>query len=420
MRDLDRTTDIAVVGIACRLPGAADPGRLWELLVAGEHAVGEGPADRWPDHAEVPRWGAFLDDVYGFDADFFGISAREAPFVDPQQRLMLELGWEALEDARIMPGTVAGRALGVFVGVNMDDHAKLLHGPALAHGGHHAMPGNQRGIIANRMSYVLGARRPSIAVGVNLHLLAERLGLANRWGGLSPYGRCYTFDARANGYVPGEGGDAVLLKPLARAVADGDRIHCVIRGSATNNDGGGDTLTTPSAAAQEAVLRAAYRRAGVDPAEVQYVELHGTGTRAGDPVEAAALGAVLGAARPPRHPVVVGSAKTNVGHLSGAAGIVGFLKTVLSLRHRRIPASLNYETPNPAIQPDRLNLSVARETGPWPAPDRELVAGVSSFGMGGSNCHVVLAEWPAAAAPRPPAEPDVVPRRVPARSPEAL
>ena len=457
MRDLDRTTDIAVVGIACRLPGAADPGRLWELLVAGEHAVGEGPADRWPDHAEVPRWGAFLDDVYGFDADFFGISAREAPFVDPQQRLMLELGWEALEDARIMPGTVAGRALGVFVGVNMDDHAKLLHGPALAHGGHHAMPGNQRGIIANRMSYVLGARGPSIAVdtaqssslvavhlacaslrageselaiagGVNLHLLAESLVLANRWGGLSPDGRCYTFDARANGYVPGEGGAAVLLKPLARAVADGDRIHCVIRGSATNNDGGGDTLTTPSAAAQEAVLRAAYRRAGVDPAEVQYVELHGTGTRAGDPVEAAALGAVLGAARPPRHPVVVGSAKTNVGHLSGAAGIVGFLKTVLSLRHRRIPASLNYETPNPAIQPDRLNLSVARETGPWPAPDRELVAGVSSFGMGGSNCHVVLAEWPAAAAPRPPAEPDVVPVVVPvvvpwlvsARSPEAL
>ncbi|EEP70214.1 LOW QUALITY PROTEIN: polyketide synthase, partial [Micromonospora sp. ATCC 39149] len=423
--------------MSCRFPRAADPGQFWDLLRRGEHAVTEMPDDRWSsdDLDGVPRWGAFLEGVADFDAEFFGVSPREASAMDPQQRLILELGWEALEDARQAPTALRGRDVGVFVGVNMDDYAKLAHQDARAGATHHSMTGNQRGIIANRLSYFLGVRGPSVAVdtaqssslvavhlaveslrsgeseialagGVNLHLAPESLLVAARWGGLSPDGRCHTFDARANGYVPGEGGGLVVLKPLARALADGDRVHCVILGSATNNDGGGETFTSPAGDAQREVLRRALNRAGVDPAAIQYVELHGTGTRAGDPVEAAALGAVIGTRRPATAPLAVGSVKTNIGHLSGAAGIAGLIKTVLSLRHRQIPASLNFETPNPQIPLDELNLRVQRELGDWPA-DAAVVrtAGVSSFGMGGTNCHVVLTEAPAVVSVGRPVEP---------------
>ncbi|RMI32446.1 SDR family NAD(P)-dependent oxidoreductase, partial [Streptomyces triticirhizae] len=425
---------VAVIGISCRLPQADGPEQLWQLLSDGRHAVTRVPADRWraedradlegPDGAAGLEHGAFLDDVAGFDADFFGISPREAALIDPQQRLVLELGWHALEDARLRPSTLSGVDVGVFIGVNADDYAKLLHrDAALDAGSHHAMPGTQRALVANRLSYFLKLRGPSLTLdsaqssslvavhlaceslrrgesgialagGVNLHLLAESTLLAARWGGLSPDGRCHTFDARANGYVPGEGGAVVVLKNLRQALADGDRVHCVIRGSATNNDGGGRTLTTPDPRAQSAVLREAYRRAGVPLDAVQYVELHGTGTRAGDPVEAAALGEVLGAARPAGDALPVGSVKTNIGHLSAAAGIAGLVKTVLSLKHRRLPASLNFETPHPDIPLDRLNLRVQRGLTEWPHPERKLVAGVSSFGMGGTNAHVVLEEAP--------------------------
>ncbi|KAB8167952.1 SDR family NAD(P)-dependent oxidoreductase [Streptomyces sp. 3MP-14] len=434
-----RTADVpedavAVIGISCRLPQADGPEQLWQLLSDGRHAVTRVPADRWrvedladaegPDGAAGLEHGAFLDDVAGFDADFFGISPREAALIDPQQRLVLELGWHALEDARLRPSTLRGVDVGVFIGVNADDYAKLLHRDAAPDtGSHHAMPGTQRALLANRLSYFLQLRGPSLTLdsaqssslvavhlaceslrrgesgialagGVNLHLLPESTLLAARWGGLSPDGRCHTFDARANGYVPGEGGAVVVLKNLRQALADGDRVHCVIRGSATNNDGGGRTLTTPDPRAQSAVLREAYRRAGVPLEAVQYVELHGTGTRAGDPVEAAALGEVLGAARPAGDALPVGSVKTNIGHLSAAAGIAGLVKTVLSLRHRRLPASLNFETPHPDIPLDRLNLRVQRELTDWPHPEHPLVAGVSSFGMGGTNAHVVLEEAP--------------------------
>ncbi|MEW2619204.1 type I polyketide synthase [Streptomyces sp. NPDC048106] len=434
-----RTADVpddavAIIGISCRLPKADGPDQLWDLLSEGRHAVTDAPRDRWgaDDRADRPglgntaglRRGAFLDRIADFDAGFFGITPREAEFMDPQQRLMLELGWEALEDARIRPSTLRGLDVGVFVGVNADDYARLLHqDAAFEAGAHHAMPGAQRALVANRLSYFLKLRGPSLTLdsaqssslvavhlaceslrrgesrlalagGVNLHLLGDSALLAARWGGLSPDGRCYTFDARANGYVPGEGGAAVVLKNLRQAVADGDRVHCVIRGSATNNDGGGRSLTTPDPQAQSAVLRQAYRQAAVPLDAVQYVELHGTGTRAGDPVEAAALGAVLGAARPSGDALTVGSVKTNLGHLSGAAGITGLLKTVLCLKHRMIPASLNYETPNPDIPLDRLNLRVQQGLSPWPHPDRPLIAGVSSFGMGGTNAHVVLQEAP--------------------------
>ncbi|MEE4583077.1 SDR family NAD(P)-dependent oxidoreductase [Streptomyces sp. DSM 41602] len=456
---VDPDTAIAVIGVSCRFPRAESPQRLWELLASGESAVTEVPPDRWtgPASIEAPRWGAFLDRPADFDAGFFGLSPREAPFVDPQQRLVLELGWEALEDARVVPGKVSGSRLGTFVGVNADDYAKLLTRHAQALGSHHTMPGIQRGVIANRLSAFLGAGGPSltvdsaqssslvavhlaceslrsgeselaIACGVNLHLMPEGVLLAASLGGLSPDGRCYTFDAKANGYVPGEGGGAVVLKRLSAALEDGDRVLCLVRGSAINNDGRSETLTSPTVGAQVDVLTRAYDHAGLSPAAVRYVELHGTGTPVGDPVEAAALGEAIGRRCPVGRPLAVGSIKTNIGHLSGAGGIAGFIKTVLALKHRLLPASLNFETPNPRIPLDELNLQVQRELTPWPgnpAPDERLVAGVSSFGMGGSNCHVVLSDW----RPEPADErtggrnrPDlpVVPWIVSARSGEAL
>ncbi|MFJ9953471.1 type I polyketide synthase [Kitasatospora sp. NPDC091207] len=425
---------IAVVGLSCRLPGASTPDELWRLLRHGETSVTEVPEGRRgelpgedgqaPENdGSIPRWGGFLDQVDRFDPGFFGLSPREAAATDPQQRLMLELGWEALEHAGIVPATLDGGDVGVFFGAIWDDYATLLHqrGPQAVT--QHTVTGLHRSMIANRLSYTLGLRGPSMVIdtgqssslvavhqaceslrrgesalalagGVNLNLAPQSDIAVARFGGLSPTGRCFTFDARADGYVRGEGGAVVVLKRLADALADGDPIHCLILGGAVNNDGGGEGLTAPSRSAQEDVLGRAYRRAGVDPADVQYVELHGTGTKAGDPVEAAALGAALGRLRDSRGPLLVGSAKTNVGHLEGAAGIVGLLKVALSLRHRELPPSLNFETPNPLIPLDALHLRVHRRLGPWPSPERPLLAGVSAFGMGGTNCHVVLAAGP--------------------------
>ncbi|MEU1806789.1 type I polyketide synthase, partial [Streptomyces sp. NPDC019937] len=421
---------IAVVGLACRLPKAADPEAFWQALRSGVSAIEEAPPGRWESHASGPgtsgiRWGGFLDHVDRFDPGFFGISPREATTMDPQQRLTMELSWEALEDAGIVPGTLRGSDCAVFVGAIADDYATLSRRQGTDALTRHSLTGLHRSIIANRVSYFMGLHGPSLTVdtgqssslvavhlaceslrtgtstlaiagGVNLNLLADGTAAVEKFGGLSPDGRCFTFDARANGYVRGEGGGLVVLKPLKKALADGDSIHCVILGSEVNNDGGGDGLTTPNPHAQQEVLRLAYERAEVDPAQVQYVELHGTGTKAGDPVEAAALGAVLGAARPADRPLAVGSAKTNVGHLEGAAGIVGLIKTALAIRHRELPPSLNHETPNPAIPLDTLRLRVQRELGAWEHPERPLVAGVSAFGMGGTNCHLILAEGPAA------------------------
>ncbi|PRY34877.1 type I polyketide synthase [Umezawaea tangerina] len=435
MAGFDSTSDdaIAVIGMACRLPGADGPARFWDLLRDGRSAIGDPPAGR----DDLPRRpGGYLADVRGFDAAFFGISPREATAMDPQQRLALELAWEALEDARVLPAALAGTRTGVFVGVIADDYAALAHRRGIHDIGQHTLTGLSRGVLANRVSYTLGLTGPSASVdtgqssslvavhlaaeslrrgesstalagGVNLNLAPESTASVEEFGGLSPDGRCYTFDARANGYVRGEGGGFVVLKPLAAALADGDRVLCVLRGSAMNNDGATEGLTVPGADGQRDVLRQAYERAGVRPSDVQYVELHGTGTRVGDPVEASALGAVLGADRADSA-LLVGSAKTNVGHLEGAAGITGLLKAVLSIRHRTLPPSLNFETPNPAIPFAEWGLDVPRDARPWPHPDRPLVAGVSSFGMGGTNCHVVLSDWPAPdpvpQAPAPPVD----------------
>ncbi|MEV5597084.1 acyltransferase domain-containing protein [Streptomyces sp. NPDC052496] len=416
---------VAVVGMSCRLPGADGPGAFWQLLLDGRSTVTDVPPGR-PGTAQGP--GGFLEHIDRFDPAFFGISPREASSMDPQQRLMLELSWEALEDAGIVPGRLRGTDTGVFVGAISGDYAVLTDRAGTGALTSHTMSGLSRGVIANRISYVLGSRGPSLVVdtaqssslvavhlaceslrrgesetalagGVHLNLLAEGAAGAAAFGALSPGGRCRTFDARADGYVRGEGGAVIVLKPLARAQADGDRVLCVFRGSATGNGGAADGLSVPSADAQAEVLTRAYRRAGVRAGVPQYVELHGTGTRRGDPVEAAALGAVLGSAPGRPAPLRVGSVKTNVGHLEGAAGVVGLLKTVLSIVHRRLPASLNFETPHPGIPLEELNLRVQDVPGPWPREDRPLVAGVSSFGMGGTNAHVVLEQPPPADVP---------------------
>ncbi|MFH8425341.1 beta-ketoacyl synthase N-terminal-like domain-containing protein, partial [Streptomyces sp. NPDC018038] len=420
-----RSSDIAVVGMSCRLPGAPGIDEFWHLLTTGGSAI-ERRADG--------TWRGSLDGAADFDAAFFDMTPRQAAAADPQQRLMLELGWTALENAGIVPGSLAGTDTGVFVGIAADDYAALLHRSATPVSGHTAT-GLSRGMAANRLSYLLGLRGPSLAVdsaqssslvavhlaceslrrgesdlaivgGVSLILAEDSTAGMELMGALSPDGRCHTFDARANGYVRGEGGACVVLKPLERALADGDRVHCVVRGSAVNNDGGGSTLTTPHREAQAAVLRAAYERAGVGPDQVSYVELHGTGTPVGDPVEAAALGAVLGTAHGRNAPLSVGSVKTNVGHLEAAAGLVGFVKAALCVREGVVPPSLNHATPNPAIPMDRLNLRVPTRLEPWPHPDdratgRLRLAGVSSFGMGGTNAHVVVEEAPLPEAGEP-------------------
>ncbi|KIE28571.1 hypothetical protein LK08_02570, partial [Streptomyces sp. MUSC 125] len=421
---------VAVVGLACRLPGAANPAELWQLLRDGRDALSEpGPRRCHPDGPVAPvlpsgqpiRAG-FLEQVDLFDAGFFGVSPGEAAVLDPQQRLVLELAWEAFEDAGIIPGdgqSGTAHGTGVYVGATYDDYA-ALRGARLSP---HSATGRNRGMIANRVSYALGLRGPSLVVdsaqssalvavhlacralsagecavalagGVNLNIGQDGYDITQALGAISPDGHCYTFDERANGFVRGEGGAVLVLKPLAAALADGDTVHAVIRGSATNNDGGGETLTAPRQEAQQAVLRLACTAAGVSPAELSYVELHGTGTPLGDPVEAAALGAVTRRERP----LLVGSVKTNIGHLEGAAGIAGLLKTVLCLSRRELVPSLNFRTPNPRIPLAELGLRVVTETGPWPAVEGPLLAGVSSFGMGGANCHVVLSEPPASGA----------------------
>ncbi|MEU7436130.1 polyketide synthase, partial [Streptomyces sioyaensis] len=428
---------VAVVGMACRLPHAANPHEFWELLRNGGDAITDKPATRQALEGGAPsdgsvdggvpvRRGGFLDDVDAFDAGFFGIPPGEAAAMDPQQRLMLELHWEALEAAGIRPDDLRESSTGVFVGVASDDYATLMarsDGTAVSS---HSATGSHRGMIANRVSYVLGFKGPSLTVdtaqssslvavhlaveslrreecaialagGVKLDLAPESLAVLDGLGALSPDGRCYTFDARANGFVRGEGGGVVVLKPLERAIEDGDQIHCVIRGTAMNNDGTGDGtgLTVPSRDGQITVLRRALDASSVRPSDIQYVELHGTGTRIGDPTEAAALGAVIGSERASSGPLRVGSVKTNIGHLEGAAGIAGLLKVALSISHRQLVPSLNFETPNPEIPLDEWNLQVQHSTEDWPRADTPLIAGVSSFGMGGTNCHVLMSDWTA-------------------------
>ncbi|MFD9741631.1 beta-ketoacyl synthase N-terminal-like domain-containing protein, partial [Umezawaea sp. NPDC059074] len=420
---------VAVIGYACRFPHADGPAAYWSLLDEGRSAVVDAPEGRW-DGVPGPRRGGFLDGVGDFDAAFFHVSPREAAAMDPQQRLVLELVWEAIEDAGIVPADLRATRTSVFVGALRDDYSALVHQRGDEAVTQHTMTGVSRGIIANRVSYHLGLNGPSltvdtaqssslaavhlacaslrggestlaIAAGVNLNLLPGNVLAELRFGALSPDGTTYAFDGRANGFVPGEGGGVVVLKPLKQAQADGDRVHGVLLGTVLNNDGATEGLTVPSAPAQEAMLREAYAKSGVAVDDVQYVELHGTGTPIGDPIEAAALGAALGTGRPADARLRIGSVKTNIGHLESAAGIAGLIKVLLSIRHRRLPASLNFEAPAPRLSLVWLGLEVQRRGTAWPREDRPLVAGVSSFGMGGTNCHVVVTEPPSIETPAP-------------------
>ncbi|MEV6771940.1 SDR family NAD(P)-dependent oxidoreductase [Nocardia sp. NPDC051030] len=411
---------VAVVGMACRLPGVADLDGFWRLLGEGRATVGAAPAPR----ANLSERASFLDSVSDFDAEFFGIAPNEARSIDPQQLLALELSWEALEDAGLAEVARESRRGGVFLGCTGGDFAELVtaaEGPGITR---HSLWGATRGIIANRVSNYFGFTGPSLLVDsaqasslVAVHLACESLragetdialaGGVNlilsptsgerieHFGAHSAQGRCYTFDSRADGFVRGEGGGVIVLKPLAQAIDDGDRIHAVIRGSAVNTGNERRVLSAPSREAQVAAIRSALEAADVPADSVQYVELHGTGTPAGDPVEAAALGATYGADRAPDSPLAVGSVKTNVGHLEGAAGIIGLIKTALCLRHRELVASLNFERPNPAIPLDDLRLRVVSEPEQWAATTIRR-AGVSAFGMGGSNVHLILDEAPIA------------------------
>ncbi|WP_186002044.1 type I polyketide synthase [Corallococcus sp. Z5C101001] len=424
---------IAVVGMACRLPGAPDIASFWELLREGRDAVTEVPPGRWSDGRlqqadrgggaqRVPRRAGFLADIAGFDPLFFGISPREATEMDPQQRLFLELAWEALEDAGIVPGALRSTATGVFVGAIWRDYAEL-GGAEPERITPHTATGQALNMIANRLSYVLGLQGPSLVLDtacssslVAVHLACQSLWAGEsttaivggvsvmasphtmvaltRFGGLSADGRCKAFDASADGFGRGEGGGVVILKPLSAALAAGDSIRCVIRATHSNNDGPSNGLTAPNPEAQEKLLRQVYARSRVELGAVGYVETHGTGTALGDPIEAGALGAVFAKARADGRPLLIGSVKTNIGHLEGAAGIAGFLKACLCVERRTVVPSLHFERPNPLIPFDALRLEVARAAQPWPLPDGPAVAGVSAFGWGGTNAHVVLQEAP--------------------------
>lgn len=436
---------VAIVGMSCRFPKAPNASAFWRLLCAGGDAITEVPKDRW-DAAKLydpdvfapgkanSRWGGFLDRVDQFDPLFFGISPKEAVQLDPQQRILLELSWEALEDSGIVPDTLKESRTGVYFGLMWLDYLLLVHSRGLAALTQHTVLGSFHSFAANRVSYTLGLQGPSLVVdsasssslvaahlaceslrrgetsiaiagGMSLNLHPSSMLIMSKTGALSPDGRCYTFDARANGYVRGEGGGVVVLKLLSQAIANHDRIYCIIRGSAVNNDGPSDGFAAPNPRAQEAVLREAYARAGIHPSDVDYVELHGTGTPLGDPIEAAALGVVTGPGRPPERPLRVGSVKTNIGHLEPAAGIAGLLKTALCLKHRQLPPSLHFERINPQI-PSNLPLQVQQSLTPWPELNlnQPATAGVSGFSLGGTNCHMVLQEARVQRPEQPPSQ----------------
>ncbi|MFG2194193.1 SDR family NAD(P)-dependent oxidoreductase [Streptomyces sp. NPDC048639] len=433
---------VAVVGIGCRLPGGIEgPDAFWEFLLAGGDAVSVVPTERWQDFddgsaatsaalARTPRWGGFLTDVAGFDAEFFGITPREAQLMDPQQRLLLEVAWEALDHAGIPAPSLRAGPTGVFVGLSSLEYGFLTTAD-LARVSEWTSTGSAASIASNRLSYILDLRGPSLtidtacssslvalhqacrslrsgecdtalAAGVNVLLSPAVTSSFEQAGALAPDGRCKAFDASADGIARGEGCGVVVLKRLDDALRDGDRVLALVRGSAVNSDGRSAGMVAPNPAAQQALLRAATRDAGVGPADIDYVEAHGTGTLLGDPIEASALSAVLGAERPADRPLLIGSVKSNVGHLEGAAGITGVIKAVLSLHHGTFPASLHFRTPNPHIDFEASRLRVVAEATPVPGEGgRPARAGVSAFGFGGTNAHAVLEQWQPAAAPPP-------------------
>ena len=421
---------IAIVGMACRFPGGADLSQFWRTLQAGRTAVTNGPPDFRREQARdfLPPGsrsragfgrGAYLDGIDRFDASFFRIAPVEARLLDPQQRLLLETSWEALEEAGIDPAGLKGSRTGVFAGIYTNEYRDLISNSGRETASLYAATGTSYSTAIGRVAFTLGLEGPAMALdtacssslvavhqavtslqreesdlalagGVNAILSPVLTEIFAGAGMLAPDGRCKTFDAAADGYVRGEGCGMVALKRLSDAEADGDRIWAVVRGSAVNQDGASAGLTLPNESAQERVIGEALRRAGLEPSEVDYLEAHGTGTEIGDPVEIRAAAAAYGRGRAPERPLLIGSVKTNIGHLESSAGVAGLIKVVLSMHHGVIPRHLHCETPNPKMDWARLPLRVTSEAVPWPVVERPMRAGVSSFGFSGTNAHMVL------------------------------
>jgi polyketide synthase 13 len=424
--------DIAVVGLSTRLPGDMNsPEETWQALLEGRDAITDLPEGRWSEFLEEPRLaeriaqartrGGYLKDIKGFDSEFFAVAKTEADNIDPQQRMALELTWEALEHARIPASSLRGEAVGVFVGFTNNDYGFLaISDPTVAHP--YAITGNSTAIIANRVSYFYDFRGPSVAVdtacssslvamhqavqalrngecdvavagGVNALITpAVTLGFDEIGAVLAPDGRIKSFSADADGYTRSEGAGMLVLKRVDDARRDGDQILAVIAGSAINHDGRSNGLIAPNQDAQAEVLRRAYKDAGIDPRTVDYIEAHGTGTILGDPIEAEALGRVIGRGRPADRPALLGAVKTNVGHMESAAGAASMAKVVLALQHDKLPPSINFAGPSPYIDFDALHLKVVDTATDWPRYGGYALAGVSSFGFGGANAHMVVRE----------------------------
>ncbi len=424
---------LAIVGVGARLPGSSGPSGFWETLLGEREEIVNTPAyrartraseERPPTRRGVQRRGS-IGDVEGFDWRAFRMSPRESKYVNPQQRLLLETAWEALEDAGLPFERIAGTHTAVFMGIMWPDYAKLLaenHAQLAAY----ATSGVGFALAANRISHAFDLRGPSVSLdvqcasslvavclaasaiwsgdaelalagGVNLILAADSDVMMGRAGILSPTGRCMTFDAGADGFVRGEGAGVVVLKPLARALADGDRVLAVIRGAACNHDGRRAALTAPSHDSQVELVRRACASAGVQPRELDYVELHGTGTQKGDPIEARALGEAV-AGRQQGDPCLVGSVKTNIGHCESAAGVASVIKVALALHHGVIPATINHTELHPEIDAGALGVELVTAARRWPTRTRPWLAGVNGLSLGGGNAHVVLEQAPVVGA----------------------
>lgn len=427
---------IAIVGMACRFPGSVNsPDAYWNALIRGFDGVVEVPPERWkPSEIEVAgnevRWAALIDGIDRFDASYFGISPREATSLDPQHRLLLEVTQEALDDAGVSPESLFESRTGVYAGICTNDYWQGMVCQGTRAVDTYAATGNLFSTAAGRISFWLGAQGPCVSidtacssslVAVNLACQALRTGLADaaivggvnailspfsmtmmsRLGALSPDGRCKTFDARANGYVRGEGCGVVVLKRLSEAKRDKDRIRAVILGSAINQDGRSTGLTTPNVISQQRLFKQALENAQTSAADVTFIETHGTGTPLGDPIEVDALKVVYGQARENGSTCALGAVKTNIGHLEGAAGIAGLIKTVLCLEHETIPKNLHQRTLNPRIDLEGTPFQIPRENLRWPRGSQPRRAGVSSFGISGTNAHVILEEGPVDEVPPP-------------------
>ncbi|MEM7532860.1 MAG: type I polyketide synthase [Chloroflexota bacterium] len=432
--EYSRSEPVAVVGLACRMPGDGNtPEAFWEILYNGKDTITEIPTERWDADAYYDptpgtpgkmytRHAAFLSEVDQFDPLFFGISPREAASMDPQQRLLLEVSWEALENAGYAPNHLP-RQSGIFIGMSETDYATLPLPPHVDADTYDDI-GNDLCFASGRLAYILGVQGPNIALdtacssslvalhlaiqslrndecelalagGVHLNLSPDTFVMLAQSRALSPDGRCKTFDETADGYGRGEGCGVLVLKRLSKAVQDGDNILAILRGSAVNHDGTSSGLTVPNKLAQEALLSQALGNANVSPQEVSYVEAHGTGTSLGDPIEIRALEAVYGKER--NYPLLIGSVKTNIGHLEGAAGMAGIIKVILSLQHGIIPAHLNLNQPNPHLDWATLPLTVPTQNVDWPtANGQPWLAGVSSFGLSGTNAHILVEAAPSA------------------------